>query len=307
MENHRGLKNIPSLDYCRIARASEILGCSIDDIIYWAGEGKIRLCVKLYDAKGKLLIPAISDPEKTILFLLDLMNTQKVDDFIHDGNAYIKGYPLINIFPEKLFFPENEDDLTDFAMQVFKGDGFPVSVDGLWELEANHFPFYDFDNPPVIGGISEEMQMASKVIELLGMDIEPNKLLIIKNTSFKANPADTDGEIGDYVFMAGVQARPISLSINNLYITKKYIADIHDNLMISSISHINGERKPTKVTAKQSTFTVALMKKVGITDDDLKGSITELRRKLVRLIPEAPVPDDDKSLIDWLRKGGVDR
>ncbi|MGY0158275.1 hypothetical protein ACVQKW_12765 [Edwardsiella tarda] len=65
--------------------------------------------------------------------------------------------------------------------------------------------------------------------------------------------------------------------------------------------------KQLKVTVKQSTFTVALMKELGVTDEDLKGSITELRRKLARLAPSAPTPSDDKTLIDWLRKGGINR
>lgn len=307
MENNRSMRNIPSVDYCRVTRASEILGCSTEDIIYWAGEGKIRLCARLYDVKGKLLIPAIQDSEKTLLFLIELMNTPKPNEFIQKGNDFVNAHPLISIFPEETFIPESKDSIEEFAMNVFKGDGFPVSVDGLWELESSLFSFYDFDTPPTIGGVSEEMQMAAKIIEVLDMDIEINKLLIIKSTSFKANPANTEGEIGDYVFLAGVQSKPVILSVDNLYITRKQIAYIHENLMMTSLSHINGEVKATKVTAKQSAFTVALMKKIGITNEELAGSITELRRKLVRLAPDAPVPDDDKSLIDWLRKGGVDR
>jgi len=307
MENNRSMRNIPSVDYCRITRASEILGCSAEDIIYWAGDGKIRLCAKLYDVKGKLFIPAIEDPEKTLLFLIELMNAPKLNDFIKKGNDYVKAHPLISIFPEESISPENQDAISEFAMSVFKGDGFPVSVDGLWELDANIFSFYDFDTPPIIGGVSEEMQTIAKLIEILGVDIELNKVSLIKDSSFKANPADTEGDLGDYFLIAGVQSKPIVLSIDNLYITKKQIAYIHDNLMINSLSQINGEVKATKVTAKQSAFTVALMKKVGISDEELTGSITELRRKLVRLAPDAPVPDDDKSLIDWLRKGGVNR
>ncbi|WGE28332.1 hypothetical protein PHA77_12685 [Edwardsiella tarda] len=78
----------------------------------------------------------------------------------------------------------------------------------------------------------------------------------------------------------------------------------------SKISHRDcpsANNQQLKVTVKQSTFTVALMKELGVTDEDLKGSITELRRKLARLAPSAPTPSDDKTLIDWLRKGGINR
>ncbi|CAI1918268.1 hypothetical protein [Serratia marcescens] len=308
MESNRGLRNIPSVDYCRVSRASEVLGCSVEDIIYWAGERKIKLCVKLYDAKGKLLIPALQEPAKILMFLIEMMNVSKIDDFIQKGNEYIVAHPLISIFPARLFYPDGEEQITEFANDVFHGDGFPVSVDGLWELDSNLFSFYDFDKPPLIGGVSEEMQMAAKTIEVLGLDVDLSKILIIKNTSFKANPADTEGEIGDYVFMADVQSEPITLSVSNLYITKSQILYIYENLLSGSIKEITGvNNKTIKVTVKQSAFTVALMKELGVTESDLQGSITDLRKKLVRLAPSAPVPDDDKSLIDWLRKGGVDR
>lgn len=308
MESNRGLKNIPSVDYCRISRASEILGCSVEDIIYWAGENKIKLCMKLYDAKGKLLIPAISDSAKILMFLLEMMSAVKVGDFIQRGNEYIKPHPLIGIFPERSFCVDTEEQLAEFANTVFHGGGFPVSVDGLWELESSLFPYYDFDNPPLIGGVSEEMQMAAKIFEVLGMDVDPNAMLMIKSTSFKANPADSEGELGDYLFMADIQSKPIKLTLNNLYITRSQILNIYEHLLGDSMQKaISASHKPAKITVKQSTFAVALMKELGLTENDLKGSITDLRRKLVRVAPSAPVPDDDKSLIDWLRKGGVDR
>ncbi|WP_304164436.1 hypothetical protein [Lonsdalea britannica] len=308
MEVKYGVRSIPSIEYCRVSRASEILGCSVEDIIYWAGEGKIKLCVKLYDAKGKILVPAIPDPKRLLLFFIEMMNVTNLKEFIHDGNEYVRGYPLIDIFPEKLFYPETEDQITDFANDIFQGDGFSVSVDGLWELESDLFSFYDVDNPPIIGGVSEKMTMAAKIFEALGVDLDESKISLMKNSSFKANPADSEDEIGDYVFMAGIQPQKITLSINNLFITKSQMSSIYENLLNNSIKNAMGlNSRPIKVTVKQSVFTVALLKELGIKDNELKGSITKLRQRISNLAPSAPVPDDDKSLIDWLRKGGVDR
>jgi hypothetical protein len=45
------------------------------------------------------------------------------------------------------------------------------------------------------------------------------------------------------------------------------------------------------------------LKAIGLTDSDLKGSITQLRNKANNKGEELPLPDDDKTLIDWLRKG----
>lgn len=237
----------------------------MEDIIYWAGENKIKLCMKLYDAKGKLLIPAISDSAKILMFLLEMMNAVKVGDFIQRGNEYIKPHPLIGIFPERSFCVDTEEQLAEFANTVFHGGGFPVSVDGLWELESSLFPYYDFDNPPLIGGVSEEMQMAAKIFEVLGMDVDPNAMLMIKSTSFKANPADSEGELGDYLFMADIQSKPIKLTLNNLYITRSQILNIYEHLLGDSMQKaISASHKPAKITVKQSTFAVALMKELGL-------------------------------------------
>ena len=65
--------------------------------------------------------------------------------------------------------------------------------------------------------------------------------------------------------------------------------------------------KPVKITEKQTRLIVALLKRIGLTDSDLKGSITQLRNKANNKGEELPLPDDDKTLIDWLRKGGIKR
>ena len=46
---------------------------------------------------------------------------------------------------------------------------------------------------------------------------------------------------------------------------------------------------------------------LGLTDSDLKGSIQQLRTKATNKVEGLPLPDDDKTLIDWLRKGGIER
>lgn len=65
--------------------------------------------------------------------------------------------------------------------------------------------------------------------------------------------------------------------------------------------------KPVKITEKQTRLIVALLKSAGLTDSDLKGSIQQLRTKANNKVEGLPLPDDDKTLIDWLRKGGINR
>jgi hypothetical protein len=65
--------------------------------------------------------------------------------------------------------------------------------------------------------------------------------------------------------------------------------------------------KPVRTTAKQAELIVALLKGIGLTDDDLVGSVSQLRAKANNKVNGLPFPDDDKPLIEWLRRGGISR
>ena len=111
-----------------------------------------------------------------------------------------------------------------------------------------------------------------------------------------------------------------TLTISDLFIARDTILKLKDAIDTGEPikSMINGGviplpptemnvGKPVKTTEKQMRLIVALLKRIGLTDSDLKGSITQLRNKANNKGEELPLPDDDKTLIDWLRKGGVNR
>lgn len=64
------------------------------------------------------------------------------------------------------------------------------------------------------------------------------------------------------------------------------------------------QTRSTNVTAKQCRFIVELLRVHGLTDEDFKGSIPQLRQKIARL-KIAETYGDDKTLTDWLVKAGV--
>ncbi|MDE9447776.1 hypothetical protein KKJ04_20010 [Xenorhabdus bovienii] len=108
---------------------------------------------------------------------------------------------------------------------------------------------------------------------------------------------------------------PIKLDEDNVYITKKQLAIIYNSITkgisLSEAKIISDEKiAPTnesdRVTAKQSTVIVSAFKELGITENDMKGSINQLRQKIARKAPGILLPDD-KTIIDWLRRGGISR
>jgi hypothetical protein len=62
--------------------------------------------------------------------------------------------------------------------------------------------------------------------------------------------------------------------------------------------------KPVRTTAKQAELIVALLRGIGLTDDDLAGSVSQFRNKASNKVSDLPFPDDDKALVEWLRRGG---
>ncbi|MEQ5223673.1 hypothetical protein ABN242_16865 [Providencia alcalifaciens] len=78
------------------------------------------------------------------------------------------------------------------------------------------------------------------------------------------------------------------------------------------LSMTEDERKKEpriNTTAKQSKFIVGLLRALKFTDNDFKGSLPELIKKIETRAPEVAgiVEDEGKTLADWLKKADVKR
>ncbi|MDC9591266.1 hypothetical protein PSI23_18725 [Xenorhabdus sp. XENO-10] len=98
-----------------------------------------------------------------------------------------------------------------------------------------------------------------------------------------------------------------TLGTYNLCLPREEVRKIYDLLYRELV---NATEKPApkriKGTAKQSKFIVSLLRSHGCNDDDFKGSISSLRKKIVFKANIDIDPDlDDKTLIAWLKKAEV--
>ncbi|PHM23366.1 hypothetical protein [Xenorhabdus ehlersii] len=57
IENVWHKNNLPEMEYCDLIRASELLGCKINDLLHFAEEWKIQLCIKLNHYEAALFTP----------------------------------------------------------------------------------------------------------------------------------------------------------------------------------------------------------------------------------------------------------
>ena len=77
-----------------------------------------------------------------------------------------------------------------------------------------------------------------------------------------------------------------------------------------SMTEDERKREPrVYTTALQSRFIVGLLRALEFTDDDFKGSLSDLINKIEKRAPEVTgiVGDPDKTLYDWLIKAGISR
>ncbi|EFP3681278.1 hypothetical protein HPX80_004879 [Salmonella enterica] len=117
---------LPLREYYPIARAAELLECTIDDLICWGEKGQIRLCIRLNKIAGFLKIynplvfydglitdlglPPLSENDSEKNMLIDVM------DNIY--NAYVNNKGILNKIRDKtcfatffqLFYTVNRDN-----------------------------------------------------------------------------------------------------------------------------------------------------------------------------------------------------
>ncbi|EJQ8995076.1 hypothetical protein NYF53_003075 [Salmonella enterica] len=101
------IKKIPQLDYCRLERASKLIGCETEDLLQWALTGAIEICVLLYNAVSSLSV---------------YMSEDEVLDLITDEDFFIKSeikmgsssfQPINRIGTDEYYTPRDDDD--DFS------------------------------------------------------------------------------------------------------------------------------------------------------------------------------------------------
>ncbi|MGY9520967.1 hypothetical protein ACTM6F_06120 [Citrobacter freundii] len=305
-------KGIAELKYCKVERAAEILQCKLEDIFHWAYTGKIQICIKVHDLPCKLLFPSLaySQHHDLLMFLVKYMAAERPSEVIKEYHPDSYANSLVSVYPETVFDFHDENDVIKIAEILSEASGYPFRIDGLWVVDSSYFcEDYLFSEPPVLGKfVSNDFLMMAKMVDVLEMDMPSSSKDLFLTTSFSLKSPDHIDE-EDFKAMVGVLDSPITLSVKNLYLTKGQIENIYQAGANGSwnIDSLDNDEKKVRITTKQSTFTVALMRKLGFSDNDLQGSITSLRNKIAREIPDAIVPDDDKSMIEWLKKGGVRR
>ncbi|EGY4502615.1 hypothetical protein MX201_002284 [Salmonella enterica] len=98
------IKKIPQLDFCRLERASKLIGCETEDLLQWALTGAIEICVLLNNAVSSLSINMNED---------EILNLITDNDFFIKSNVNIGSssfQPIKGIGMDEYYIPHNDND-----------------------------------------------------------------------------------------------------------------------------------------------------------------------------------------------------
>ncbi|WP_313010323.1 hypothetical protein [Atlantibacter hermannii] len=300
--------NIPALEFCTLPRAADLLNCHLNDLIHFIQIGAIEICLSLHDFEAALftLGPWEESNEWEEKFPPKLMT------------KYTNKSPL------SLFMPKAEFDMnpasTVRVKRFYQNKDIPglrkpiLYLSGLWALSIGYLPssfFGALKNNEEISFTAFNLSFKEADVPLSADDFDSDDYVVM------AHP------LTEHLYSSGLlneaEVKPIAtITANDIFVTRCQIEKVYNSIGRDIPNLINGGvsqpqspetviEKPVRTTAKQAELIVALLKGIGLTDDDLVGSVSQLRAKANNKVNGLPFPDDDKPLIEWLRRGGISR
>ncbi|VUC76154.1 Uncharacterised protein [Raoultella terrigena] len=297
--------NIPPMEYFTLDRAANILQCDTDDLLHYGVIGAIPLCVMMRYFCSALVFVGGKDIQDPI-------------EFYHEHKV-----ALSFLFREGNYISYFNSTLTDY--DVYKTDGgfvfFRGIANGLWCLGQGEIESLLYSRKARV--------IDTTMFRPFGWDAfrEKTGLLchIVSDRYFNQSWLPTlNRTLAESIgFQLNQRRKPElneTLTSSELFIARDTILKLKDAIDTGEPmnSMINGgvvpspptemnEGKPVRTTAKQAELIVALLKGIGLTDSDLSGSVSQLRARANNRVEGLPFPDDDKALIEWLRRGGINR
>lgn len=293
--------NIPALEYCNLTRAAEILNCKTSDIIHFIEIGAIETCLKLDGFEATLLLPLNDrDPEVWDDAFFGITPLQKVSK----NNKLSLFSPVLKneysfdteIKSQYLYEYNDTPGLKTPLMRLY----------GLWALKidkTSDFTFYQ--------KLQDNME-----VSLTALDF------VLFETDQKESPYGIDSETivvspkSEHLYPNGMidieKLRPIiTITKNDLYITKYQIEKISNSIGKSLPSYITGDieridnlnedkspRNQPSLTATQFSFMYKLLRVIGLSDDVIRTySVDRLSRTLAKkaAAEEIDLPFPDKN------------
>ena len=261
---------IPVLPKASLNRVCELIGCNVEDLITLCSYGMIWINRKIYNEKATATIICDKGFENK---LLDLLNS-------NNFNSHNLGYDEINIDikSETIKIKESLYKNTDFCTIEFE-----VMASGTYALRP-------------LGYTVPKTRSDVDVSDLIRIGSH-TRIGHIRVLLENKTPVPTD-EL--FIYREDIENLYFS-KINGEKISSKILPEKKEEGAVIDIDTV-------RITTKQTSVIVSLLKTMGITDDELKGSTPKLLAKLQNIASKNGVilPDIDvKTWREWLSREGV--
>lgn len=227
-DNVWSINGIPEMEYCSLSRASELLKCNVSDLLHFAEVKKIQLCIFPYAYKVNIMTPiAFMDINEWESFCSDIAQKSFLGDPKIRNGSYSEIVPMRN--------RDDDYDIEDEKKSNKRG----AYLIGLWSVSGvNRNIFFELQQLNQIQlKLSEVMFFEMDFIGDLG---EFNSFIA---SPYEVNPSQ------EY------EDEELTLSISDLFITKKQINKIHDGIgnELTAINIIDNQKKIKTIESEHHT------------------------------------------------------
>lgn len=259
--------NIPALEYCTLPRAAEILTCKVSDLIHLAEIGAIEFCIALREFEASLLLPFdwrdSSEWEERFPGLHHSVHKSALSRFRPKASlSYSKELSEKHI----TYHYQNEDSPGLRRPLIF--------ISGLWSFSVTNAEISFFRKL----SINQEVSLTALDFLLKEADVP-----FINNTSTGSDEVifvspPTEHLYPDGGFLDESKLKNIAtLTINDIFLTKKQIEKISNGLGVELPNYINGGViNPTKGVDDSEQYACNVN----------QNKVGEFIEMLIRCVPE---------------------
>ncbi len=322
-------KNIPAIEYCKLERSAELLGCHINDLLHWAEINAIQLCLKID------WMPAVIETYNTNDSYLTWLNKQlSRKGLLQPSISFSKSS---NFTPSVIMADPNTSDLiytlgnATLAYDIQRSDEGLIygHAEGLWCFFVRNMNYNIYEK--LANHHSVTFEFLDLAIHASDREEEPDFHL----SASDIKELDFFGGENEDLFIEENLPDIITLTKNDLYISRKQIEYIYTNkgrVMDSIVTgdktrpikdlnkieeSIKNKRKAPKKEAliqqlmilngvNPDTPLKTLLALLGITQEKQRAySETQLHRAVSKLLSDAPLDADPKTLARWLKEEGA--
>ncbi|VEA69339.1 Uncharacterised protein [Serratia plymuthica] len=289
--------NIPALEYCKLPRAAELLNCKIEDIIHFSEIGAIELSIKLRGFEVCLNSPF----EWREQDVWEERFRPSLFPYSHNSPlSLLRPKADILLSKEKgKYYYQNEDNTALRSPRLY--------LYGLWSLVImpTKTPFFSHLSQ------GHEVSLTALELSLKECDI-PFTERMDDNIIFVSPPSE---HLYQNDFLDATLNNPIvSLTINDIYLTRKQIEKIHNGMGEVLPSYINNgviipnkneENEPpstSRLTVHQFSFIYALLKILDFSEQQIRtNSPDEINELLNKKAAKKGVSYSSPDKNTWVR------